>query len=91
MKIPAGQMKQIMAMIQGMMPFDYDHQPETKEAIAISKIFESLKQHKPELEDWSGFLGYLIADIDKKTQSQIAVQNILHDISDVLDEYNGGL
>ena len=90
MKIPEGQMKQIMAMIQGMMPFDYDHNPETKEAVAISKIFESLKQHKPELEDWSGFLGYLIADIDTKPDAQTAVQNILNDISDVLEEYNGG-
>lgn len=79
----------MMAMIQGLMPFDYDHKPETKEAMAISKIFESLKQHKPELEDWDGFMGYLVKDIDTKPKAQTAVQNILNDISDVLEEYNG--
>ena len=88
MKIPMGNMGQIIDMIQSMMPYDFDHVAQSDEAIAIQSIFESLTHRKPDLKTWQGFMGYLVKDIDVKPESRESVKNLLEDMGGILEQYN---
>ena len=87
MKLAPEAMGKIKDMVINMLPYDYDHIVASSEAVLIHDIFESISKHKPEMEEWKGFVGFLCKQIDSKPESQEAVKKIALDMKNILEQY----
>lgn len=88
MKLAPEAMGKIKDMVINMMPYDFDHNAASNEAVLVDDIFSSISQHKPDLEEWKGFIGFLCKQIDGNPASQDAVKNIAADMKEILEKYH---
>ena len=87
MKLSTDAMGKVKDMVINMMPYDFDHKAASNESVLIYDIFESIGKHKPEMDEWSGFVGFLCNQIDEKPASQDAVKKIALDMKNILEQY----
>lgn len=87
MKLAPEAMGKIKDMVINMMPYDFDHEAASNEAVLIHDIFESISQHKPDMDEWKGFVGFLCKQLDDKPESQDAVKKIALDMKNILEQY----
>jgi hypothetical protein len=88
MKLAPEAMGKIKDMVINMMPYDFDHAAASNEAVLIDDIFTSISQHKPDMEEWKGFVGFLCKQVDQSKASQDAVKNIAADMKEILEKYH---
>ena len=87
MNLPPSALKGIKDMVRGMLPYEVDYIPKTKQSIIVMDIFVMIVKQDNSFAEWEGFTMYTLKKIDKSTILKNHVDQIINNILPVLEGY----
>ena len=76
MELPDSVVKQIEAMVQSFLPYESGYEAQTPQSNLIESLFKAIATPNPQLRQWSGFVMYLMKQVDTHPSKQKEVDNV---------------
>lgn len=89
-KLPKAAVEQIETMVRSMLPYEDGYVPKTAQSRLINELYTAVATPNPPLQKWSGFVMYLMKQIDSQPSKQKEVDCIAETMYDVLTQYGYG-
>lgn len=90
MKIPAAAMAQMNNMIRGLLPYESEYSPTSRQGRLINGIFSKAAQAEASIKEWEGFAMFLMKKIDESKKLQKSVDDLAESASNELLKYLDG-
>lgn len=87
MELPDSVVKQIEAMVQSFLPYESGYEAQTPQSNLIESLFKAIATPNPQLRQWSGFVMYLMKQVDTHPSKQKEVDKIAGVAHHILLEY----
>ena len=90
MDLPDSVVKQIEAMVHSFLPYESGYEAQTPQSNLIESLFKAIATPNPQLRQWSGFVMYLMKQVDTHPSKQKEVDNVADAAYDILHAYGCG-
>jgi len=87
MELPESVVKQIENMVHSFLPYESGYEAKTPQSRLVEKLFKAVATPNPPLRQWSGFVMYLMKQIDNHPSKQVEVDNIAKSAHKILSSY----
>lgn len=90
MKLPDSAVKQIEKMVHSFLPYEVDYMSETSEAKLVEELYTAIATASPQLRQWSGFVMFILKQIDTHPEKQKDVRDVAASAHRILESYGCG-
>ena len=81
-------LKSMGKMIQTMLPYELGYKPKLNSTRTIGEIFALLREKNPKLEQFAGFMGYVLKQADEKeSDDKEPLDIVLMEIWDIINKH----
>ena len=81
-------LKSMGKMFSTMLPYELDYKPKLNSTQAIDDIFSLLRKKNPKLEEFAGFIGYVLKQADEnESDNKEPLDITLMEIWDIINEH----